>query len=389
VNLVSVEDVAELVDYGVTTSSEVESTGPKFLRITDIQDGAVNWSSVPHCLSSAKGVDKARLAPGDIVFARTGATTGKSFLIKNCPQDAVFASYLIRLRLEHCADPSYVAHYFQTPEYWRQISSVSEGVAQPGVNATKLRDLKIPLPPIEEQRRIAAILDAADALRAKRRQALAKLDTLTQAIFIDIFGDPVSNPKGWPDATVDGVLDFLTYGHRFYDDAYTDFGTPLVRITDLNEAGVLDFESMPRMDLSDEERDKYRVSAGDLLFARSGATVGKVALIRGADPECIAGAYFVWMRFADHVNPEYARCVLTSDRVRGLIAKRSRQAAQQNFSGPAIRRLPMPVPPMSLQTEFAERVDRVRLEGSRHVASCARFDTLFACLQQRAFRGEL
>ena len=81
--------IAASVDYGVTASASSESVGPKFLRITDIQDGKVDWGSVPWCKASIKEVDSARLRAGDIVFARTGATTGKSFLVRSCPEDAV------------------------------------------------------------------------------------------------------------------------------------------------------------------------------------------------------------------------------------------------------------------------------------------------------------
>ena len=172
-------DFAESVDYGVTASATEQPVGPKFLRITDIQDGAVNWESVPWCECDMRSSSDARLKAGDIVFARTGATTGKSFLIRECPADAVFASYLIRVRVGDSADPRFVSHFFQTPIYWAQIMKSARGVAQPGVNATTLKALEIPLPPLAEQRRIAEVLDWAEALRDKRRAALAQLDSLT------------------------------------------------------------------------------------------------------------------------------------------------------------------------------------------------------------------
>jgi type I restriction enzyme, S subunit len=132
------------------------------------------------------------------VFARTGATTGKSFLIAECPEDAVFASYLIRVRLRDGADPRFVRRFFETSDYWAQITRTARGVAQPGVNATALKGLRIPLPSVSEQRRIAEILDKADALRAKRRTSLAQLDTFTQALFLDMFGDSRADGQQWP-----------------------------------------------------------------------------------------------------------------------------------------------------------------------------------------------
>jgi type I restriction enzyme S subunit len=146
---------------------------------------------------------------------------------------------------------------------------------------------------------------------------------------------------------------------------------------------------MPRLVVSDADRAKYALLPGDLIFARSGATVGKVALIQRNDPPCIAGAYFITMRFARTVEPLYARAVLTAPSVRAIVTQRSRQAAQQNFSGPGLRQLPMPLPPLELQRDFARRVAAVETLKSAQRASLAEMDALFASLQHRAFRGEL
>ena len=145
---IAVGDIAESVDYGVTASAKDTQVGPKFLRITDIQGGVVNWDTVPWCDCDSQAAVNSRLRSGDIVFARTGATTGKSYLIRNCPADAVFASYLIRVRLPESVDSGYVSHYFQTPDYWAQISKNARGAAQAGVNATSLKSLTLPLPPL-------------------------------------------------------------------------------------------------------------------------------------------------------------------------------------------------------------------------------------------------
>jgi type I restriction enzyme, S subunit len=196
--IVQLDDICSSVDYGHTASATPEPIGPKFLRITDIQNGQVDWQTVPFCDCKPADEASSRLKSGDIVFARTGATTGKSFLIQECPDRAVFASYLIRVRASEQVMPAYLAHFFQTSSYWAQITRSARGAAQAGVNATSLKSLELPLPPFDEQRRIAAILDAAATLRAKRRAAIAKIDILVQSIFIEMFGDALTNPKGWP-----------------------------------------------------------------------------------------------------------------------------------------------------------------------------------------------
>jgi type I restriction enzyme S subunit len=118
--------------------------------------------------------------------------------------------------------------------------------------------------------------------------------------------------------------------------------------------------------------------------------VGKVALIGPDDPPCIAGAYFITMRFEPTlVEPAYARAVLTSPSIRAIVVSRSRQAAQQNFSGPGLRELPMPLPPVALQRDYIRRITAIEALKTTHRAALAELDALFASLQHRAFRGEL
>jgi type I restriction enzyme, S subunit len=160
--------------YGYTESASYKEIGPKFLRITDIQNDGVNWETVPFCKISNADLGKYTLKDGDIVFARTGATTGKCFLIRK-PPTAVFASYLIKLHItEKGLLPDYLVLFFQTKTYWDTINAGVSGSAQGGFNATKLSELKIPLPPLPEQKRIVAILDEAFSGIARAKEIAEK-----------------------------------------------------------------------------------------------------------------------------------------------------------------------------------------------------------------------
>jgi type I restriction enzyme, S subunit len=170
-------DFCDNPQYGYTESAKSEPVGPKFLRITDIQDGKVNWDSVPYCECPEPG--KYLLKPNDIVFARTGATTGKSFLIRECPE-SVFASYLIRLRVLHTVTPDYLYAFFQSPDYWQQVIDEKKGTGQPNVNGQKLINIRVPVPPLDEQRRIVAYLDGLQAkVNALRELQSASGDELS------------------------------------------------------------------------------------------------------------------------------------------------------------------------------------------------------------------
>jgi type I restriction enzyme S subunit len=178
-----VGDFCETPQYGYTESATSEQIGPRFLRITDIQNGLVDWDNVPFC--NCPDPEKYLLMENDLVFARTGATTGKSFLIRKCPK-AVFASYLIRLRVKHSVSVEYLYRYFQTPSYWAQITDEKKGTGQPNVNGKKLANIRVPVPPLPQQRRIVAYLDSlqakVDALRRLQAETGAELDALMPAV---------------------------------------------------------------------------------------------------------------------------------------------------------------------------------------------------------------
>lgn len=153
----SLGEHCQSIEYGFTASAEHTPVGPHFLRITDLRGDGVDWNTVPYCQCDTPG--KFSLEKGDIVVARTGGTTGKSYLLQESPETAVFASYLIRIRTADSLLPRYLHHFMNGPSYWKQISEAMTGSAQGGVNKTKLSNLQIPVPALDVQRRITATLD--------------------------------------------------------------------------------------------------------------------------------------------------------------------------------------------------------------------------------------
>ena len=143
--------ISSAIQYGLSNSAEQIGT-QRLLRITDIQDGKVNWDTVP--FTTVQDPEPYLLMKGDIVFARTGATVGKSFLIEETPYPAVYASYLIRIRLLEGVLPEYIYQFFNSQCYWNQITDKSVGVGQPNCNGTSLKELFIPLPPANEQSKL-------------------------------------------------------------------------------------------------------------------------------------------------------------------------------------------------------------------------------------------
>jgi type I restriction enzyme S subunit len=175
-----------LIQYGLSNSAEAQGTH-RLLRITDIQDGKVNWKDVP--FTTVENAENYLLRKDDIVFARTGATVGKSFLVTELPFESVYASYLIRIRLFDCISPSYLYQFFNSYCYWEQITDKSVGVGQPNCNGTSLKELFIPLPPLHEQKRIVpaanALLKYASVIESERA-SLQEIINLAKSKILDL-----------------------------------------------------------------------------------------------------------------------------------------------------------------------------------------------------------
>jgi len=186
------------INYGYTESASLVEVGPKFLRITDLQDNRVDWSKVPYCQIGPSDVPKYKLADGDIVFARTGATTGKSYLVTD-PPEAVFASYLIRVRVNsNELLPEFLNLFFQTDSYWESIRSGVSGSAQGGFNATKLGELVITFPrSTAEQRRVVIEFEnlrrETQHLKSYYVQKLDALDELKKSLLNQVFRGQLQN----------------------------------------------------------------------------------------------------------------------------------------------------------------------------------------------------
>ena len=257
----------------------------------------------------------------------------------------------------------------------------------------KLKQLPVPLPPLPEQRRIAEVLDRADALRAKRRAALAQLDTLTQSIFLEMFGDPATNPKGWPRASLDDLLASDPQNGLYKPAIDYGSGTPILRIDAFYDGAITGLDALKRVRVSDHERDLYCLRDGEIVVNRVNSMeyLGKSALIPPLDEPTVFESNM--MRFdvdRKQVMPRYCIQFLQTTFVKGQIRTAAKHAVNQSsINQQDVRRFQINVPPLPLQHDFARRVTVVEKLQAAHRASLAELDVLFASLQHRAFRGEL
>jgi type I restriction enzyme, S subunit len=285
-------DVCAHVEYGYTASSTPDSSvGPRFLRITDIVPERLDWESVPFCAIEPKKLAKHRLRTGDIVIARTGATTGWAKYIKD-PPEAVFASYLVRVRPASTVDARYIGFVVESSVYKDFIQQHMGGAAQPNANAQVLTSFEVPLPPLPIQQRIAGILSAYDELIENSQRRIKILESMARALYREWFVHfrfpghesvprvPSSLgeiPQGW---TVKKLEEIITdhigggWGKEEPDHEHTEPAW-VIRGTDIPSARYSQLTNVPHRVHTVSNLRARRLHAGDIVFEVSGGSKGQ------------------------------------------------------------------------------------------------------------------
>ncbi|GMV83795.1 MAG: hypothetical protein AMXMBFR7_49790 [Planctomycetota bacterium] len=335
---------------------------------------------------TAKRLQQYDLRPGDIVMTRKG-TVGNCAVYPEHFEVGIMHSDLLRLRVDAArCEPSFLVHQLHhSPDVERQLSLISGGAIMPGINVGRLKHLEVVLPPLAEQRRIAEVLDRAEALRAKRRAALAQLDALTQSIFLDMFGDPVINPKKWPRKVFSevGTLDRGVSKHRPRNAPELLGGSyPLVQTGEVANCNgyIREYHST----YSEAGLRQSKMWPSGTLCITIAANIAKTGILtfNACFPDSIVG-----FRAEDPATVEFVRSWLSF--LQKSLEDAAPESAQKNINLALLRSLTVPVPPITLQREFARRVAAVEALKTAQRASLAELDALFASLQHRAFRGEL
>ena len=296
---------------------------------------------------------------------------------------------IIPIRPEEGLSRDYLFYYLRTPAMVELATNRCSGANLPRLSPKQLACFQIPLPPLAEQKRIAAILDAADALRAKRRESLAQLDTLLQSTFLDMFGDPVTNPK-CPVRSLGNHLAFVTSGGRGWAKYYSDQGARFIRSLDVQMNSV-SLEEVVHVDPPDNaEARRTRISKGDVLLTITGSRIGRVAKI----PDTLDGAFIsqhvAILRLCDTLKPEFlARFLSLEGGGQAQIRKLQYGQTKPGLNFRQIRSFQVPAPAIEEQQRFTTIVETVDQQKASQRAHLAELDTLFACLQSRAFCGDL
>ncbi|GBC94778.1 Type-1 restriction enzyme EcoKI specificity protein [bacterium HR16] len=385
------EILVEKPQYGYTSSASPDPVGPKFLRITDITSGEIVWENVPYCNIDAQSLSKYRLRSGDILFARTGSI-GATILVEEVPCEAIFASYLIRVRLQTGILPEFVSLILKAPPCQRQF--VPLGAAQKNINAKAIQQIILPFPPLSEQRRIVArieeLMERVREARHLREETREDAERLWQAVLAETFPRPDSElPEGWRWVRLGEILvEKPQYGYT--SSASPDpVGPKFLRITDIT-SGEIVWENVPYCNIDAQSLSKYRLRSGDILFARTGS-IGATILVEEVPCEAIFASYLIRVRLQTGILPEFVSLILKAPPCQRQFVPLG--AAQKNINAKAIQQIILPFPPLSEQRRIVAYLEVVQERVKAFKEAQARVETELKRLEQaileKAFRGEL
>lgn len=285
------------------------------------------------------------------------------------------------LRPKNGADPKYLYYVLQ------QAHIPEAGYSR---HFKFLKQFQIPLPTLDEQKRIAAILDKADELRRLRQRAIDRLNSLGQAIFYEMFGDPASNPKGWPVGTIRDLLKEVKYGTSKKANSEVR-GFPILRMGNITYDGQIETSDLKYIELEPNEIDKYTTRRHDLLFNRTNSKelVGKTAVVKYDEIFAIAG-YLIRARVNDKGNPFYISAYLNSPHGKAVLQGMCKNiVGMANINAQELQDIQIHMPPVDLQNECAERIRGIDLAKEPMENARLRVESVFLSLQSRAFNGEL
>jgi type I restriction enzyme, S subunit len=292
-------------------------------------------------------------------------------------------------------DPNYLRHFLMSDPFHRQFMQTVSGVGGSLLRArpSEVEKIKVSLPPLPEQERIAAILDKADAVRKKRQQAIQLTDDFLRATFLDMFGDPVTNSKGWDtdlfeEIIIDGPQNGLYRPAEDYGK-----GTPILRIDSFYDGNINNLSGLKRIQIDKKIISTYQLRLNDIVINRvnSRKFLGKSALVTNLLEPTVYESNMMRLSLDEKViTPRYLVDLLQTDYVRRQILSKSRDAVNQSsINQDDVRSIEIRLPPLQLQRQYSQLVEKARFNAKKHMKWFNDSEYFFSSLAQRAFRGEL
>lgn len=395
--IVKIGDVSEQI-RGVSYAKEDASLTPKdsylpVLRANNITEFGLQFDDLVY-VPASRIKQKQIINQHDVVIA---ASSGSLDVVGKAASALVdfrggFGAFCKVLRPNSKIDPRYFSNYFQTKKYRQKISLLAAGANINNLKNEHLDNLEIPLPPLSEQRRIAAILDKAEALRSKRREAIAKLDQLLQSAFLDMFGDPLLNPKRLPArklsyfyASVGEGTRCGPFGSALKKSDVTAEGVPLWNMDNISASGTMELPF--RAWVSKEKAESlaaYGVKNGDILISRAG-TVGKMCVVRADFEKSLMTTNLIRLRLGENLVPEFFVTLMTRCKGRVGRLQTGPDGSFTHMSTGVLDDLEFPYPPLEQQEKWRDFLIEVEARKKILANGLAKQDALLQSLQNQFF----
>lgn len=360
------------------------AAGSRYVGLEHIESGGASIS-FGEVANGELASSKFRFGPKHILFGKLRPYLAKIV----CPDfEGICSTDILPIAPGKRTDQRYLLHFLRRPETVAWASGRATGVNLPRLSPSELASLEVPLPPLDEQRRIAAILDKADALRRKRKRALELLDGLMQSIFLEMFGDPSKNPKNWPRINLGDCIHKASDGPHV-SPQYSPVGVPFLSTRHI-KPGQIVWEDLKYIDLEQAKIHwkKCKPEQGDILYTKGGTT-GLAALVDGNEP------FAVWVHVAllktnkHMVDPAWLESMLNSEFCYRQSQLYTHGIANRDLGLKRMVKIDLYLPPRHEQERFASASRKLRTLRAKFARAGAEDEKLFSSLQHRAFTGQL
>lgn len=396
VPLIELVDETRPITYGILKPGPDFENGVPYVRVVDIQDGKVRSQSLRRTSATiAQQYRRSTLQPGDVLLSIRGHV-GRVAIVPSELDGANITQDTARLAPNEKVNQRYLFWAFSSSDVKNWMNGRIKGVAVTGINLGDIKELPIPLPLLSEQKRIADILDKADAIRRKRQEAVSVHGILGASAFLEFFGDPLKNPQGWKLETLETVssqdgrgLKRGPFGGALKKEIFVDQG---FKVYEQKHAIADDFTIGSYYIDEDkfDEMEAFSVRPNDLIVSCSG-TMGRVAIVpESAEPGIINQALLRISPDTSKLSSLYLKMLLETTPVQRHLYGFSRGSGLKNFPPMSeVRSLPVPIPSRERLAAFHEYMGQTTCTGEKITLAEKAADDLFNSLVQRAFKGEL
>jgi type I restriction enzyme, S subunit len=398
--IVELGEVAEFLRNGASIKQSDSAGGTPITRIETIADWKINPERCGYADVAEEDYPDYLLQDGDILISHINSTKhlGKCAIYRGVPEILIHGMNLLGLRVNRkVAYPDYIYRVLGTLDFRRQIPRITkDSVNQSSFTVTNFKTLQIPLPPLEEQLRIAAILDKADALRRKRQQAIDLADQLLRSVFLEMFGDPVTNPKGFK---IRCLIEFYIngkdgtkcgpFGSALKKDEYKELGVPVWNMDNISTTGK--FVSPAKLWIDEAKYQQlagYSSMNGDILISRAG-TVGKMCVLKSEFEHSIISTNLIRLRLGKELLPIYYVSLMNYCKGRVGRLKTGPDGAFTHMNTGILDKLHFPYPPLELQQKYVKYVEIINKKLTKQIDNLNMLENLFSSLTHHAFRGDL